>query len=140
MDTLKMMRDKGRLRGGKEPETEGGFPTAALGKCLICAYLFTALLLLFLSFLLYRFQVGESVVRIGVILIYVAATFLAGFLMGRCKGQKRALWGLVAGASYFAILALLSLGLDKGAAEGANEVVTTMLLCGGGGMLGGMLS
>ena len=42
-------------------------------KSLLAAYIVTGLLLLLLALLLYKLQLSESVVNIGIIAIYVAA-------------------------------------------------------------------
>ena len=57
---------------------------------IVMAYVLTGLLLLVLAFLLWRFQISEKMVGAGIILIYVTATFAAGFLAGKkAKSRKR---------------------------------------------------
>lgn len=109
-------------------------------KCLLCAYLVTGGALLLLALLLYRLQLTEQVVNIGIIIIYVIAAFLTGFLLGKCVQDKRFLWGLLAGSLYFGILALLTLLANHGFKDLGNHFFTTLMICAGSGMLGGMLS
>lgn len=107
---------------------------------LVLSYVLTACLLLLLAFILYKFRISESIVNIAVIVIYISVTFAAGFIAGKYYKVKKFLWGLVLGSVYFLILVLVSLIGGVSDAVIGSEVVTTWILCAGGGMLGGMLS
>ncbi len=109
-------------------------------KCMLAAYLVTAGLLLLLALMLYRFGLSEKVVSVCIILIYIVVTFLAGFIAGKRAGEKKFLWGLAMGCTYFLILTAVSLAVNKGMGDDVGNLVTVFLLCGGSGMLGGMLS
>ena len=52
-------------------------------KSLLAAYVVTGIFLLILTLLLYKMGLSEQNVNIGVILIYVIATFSGGFVMGK---------------------------------------------------------
>ncbi len=117
-----------------------GIPAAFLLKSLLFSYILTGVLLAVLAFLLYQFGLGEKVVRTAIIVIYVAATFFGGFVTGKRMGNRKFLWGLVMGGAYFLILAAVSLCMGKGSIHVGNSFFTTLALCAGGGMLGGMLS
>lgn len=107
---------------------------------LVLSYILTACLLLLLAFILYKFRISESIVNIAVIVIYISVTFAAGFIAGKYYKVKKFLWGLVLGSVYFLILVLVSLIGGVSDAVIGSGVVTTWILCAGGGMLGGMLS
>lgn len=107
---------------------------------LVLSYVLTASLLLLLAFILYKFRISESIVNIAVIVIYISVTFAAGFIAGKYYKVKKFLWGLVLGSVYFLILVLVSLIGGVSDAVIGSGVVTTWILCAGGGMLGGMLS
>lgn len=109
-------------------------------KCMLAAYLLTAGLLLLLALMLYRFGLSEKVVSICIIIIYIAVTFLAGFIAGKRAGEKKFLWGLVMGCVYFLILMVVSLIVNRGIEEPISRLATVFILCSGSGMLGGMLS
>lgn len=109
-------------------------------KCLLFSYVLTAGLLLLLALLLYRFSLQEKIVNIGIIVIYIAVTFLAGLLAGKRAGSRKFLWGLCMGTLYFAVLALVSLAVNRSIADVATNFVTVFCLCTGSGMLGGMLA
>ena len=109
-------------------------------KSLLSAYVITGILLLLLALLLYKFQLSESKVNIGVIIIYVISSFLSGFLEGKMMKTRKFLWGAAAGLLSFAILSVISLAVNQSFADGSSHFVTTLILCIAGGTLGGMLS
>lgn len=123
-------------RTGKGPAA----PAAFLLNSLLFSYILTVLMLGVLAFLLYKLQLGEKAVNIAIIVIYVAATVFGGFLAGKRMGNRRFLWGLALGGAYFIILAAVSLIVGKGNIQMGSSFFTTLVLCAGGGMLGGMLS
>ncbi len=109
-------------------------------KSLLSAYIITGVLLLFLALLLFKFQLSEARVNIGIIIVYVISSFLGGFLEGKMMKARKFLWGAAAGLLYFAILALISLAVNQGFEGGSSHFVTTLILCTAGGTLGGMVS
>ena len=117
-----------------------GFPVFFLLKTLLFSYILTGILLAILAFLLYRLRLGEQAVTIAIIVIYVAATLFGGFVAGKRLKSRKFLWGLLVGAAYFVVLTLVSLAAGRGAIQLGNTFITTLVLCAGGGMLGGMLS
>ena len=109
-------------------------------KCLLISYLLTTGLLLLLALMLYRFGLSEKIVSICIIAIYIIVTFLAGFLAGKREGSRKFLWGLMMGSLYFVILTVLSLIVNHGLSGVSGNLLTVLMLCGGSGMLGGMIS
>lgn len=109
-------------------------------KALLCAYVVTGIMLLILTVLLYKLGLSEENVNAGIILIYVISTFSGGFVIGKFAKIRKFLWGLLAGVLYFILLLLISLGIYHSLQGEAVHLVTTFLLCAGGGMLGGMVS
>ena len=109
-------------------------------KCMLMAYILTAGLLLLLAFMLYRFGLSEKVVSICIIAIYIVVTFLAGMLAGKKAGKRRFLWGLAMGITYYMILVIVSMIVNKGVQAVAGNMATVFFLCAGSGMMGGMLS
>lgn len=109
-------------------------------KALLCAYVMTGILLLILTVLLYKAGLSEENINAGIILTYVISTFSGGFVIGKLAGVKKFLWGLLLGIMYFVLLLLISLGIYHSLQSDMMNLVTTLLLCAGGGMLGGMVS
>jgi len=98
-------------------------------KALLVSYVVTGLLLLLIAGLLYRFQLDEGKVQIGIILTYILSCFAGGFLTGKMMKSRQFLWGV-----------LLGLAVNRELQSSTAGFVTAFLLCMGGGMLGGMLS
>lgn len=107
---------------------------------LLLAYVITTVGLMILAYLLFKFPLGESAVSVGIIIIYILSTFLSSFICGKkCKNRKF-LWGLCIGSAYFIILLLLSLLMNESVVSLGTNVMTSLLICAGSGMLGGMLA
>lgn len=109
-------------------------------KILLAMYLLTGALLLILSAMLYKMQLSESVVSVGIVLIYVLSGFLGGFLSGKVMKTRRFFWGMIMGAAYFLILILGSILFQKGINMEITRFFTTLILCTASGMIGGMVS
>ncbi len=121
-------------------EQESGISVLSFLKCLMFSYILTTVLLLLLAFLLFKLHLGEGIVSIAIILIYCVSTFFAGFLAGKKAQNRKFLWGLLIGGAYFLVLVVISLAVNKTMGLQGNTFITTMILCAGGGMLGGMVS
>ena len=109
-------------------------------KSLLAAYCITGILLLLLTLAVYKFELGEQIVSAVIIGIYVAANLIGGILIGRYAKQRRFLWGLGLGITYFALLLLITLGVYRTVNGNTANIMTTFLLCAGSGMFGGMIS
>ncbi len=100
--------------------------------------LLTAAVLLFLAAVwLDRFSPQEDTVKKAVYVIHFLAAFACGFAMGKQKKEKKFLWGLLAGGTWFAMILLGSLIFQGGTLE-AGAVLPVLALCSGGSMAGGM--
>ena len=119
---------------------EGSIPWSGLVLDLLGAYILTGVILLVLALLLYRLQVTKSVINAGITLTYIISSFLAGNLAGRQMKQRRFLWGLIMGSAYFVVLLILSIVVNQSVVAVSESLLITLILCAGGGMLGGMLS
>ncbi len=109
-------------------------------KSLLVSYIITGVLLVVLAMLLYRLELNEKTVSASIVAIYVLSTLAGGFILGKLMKVKRYIWGLGLGVVYFALLLLITLGVYRGLnGDGAN-LLTTFILCAGGGMAGGMIS
>lgn len=117
---------------------------SVMGVALLIMYLISGLLLLLLAALLYRFELSEATVKVGIVVIYIITGFVGGFFIGKQMQDKKYLWGLLTGGIYFLLLFVLSLFLKNGMGEEttfeAVRIITTMVLCGVSSMAGGMVS
>ena len=109
-------------------------------KSLLCAYVVTGILLLLLALFAYKLNLEEKQVTIAVMAIYLVSTFVGGFTIGKWNRVRKFLWGMLVGAGYFILLLLVSLGIYHSLKNGGVNAMTTMFLCIGGGLLGGMLA
>ena len=119
----------------KENETRIG----SFIKSLLAAYVVSCIMLFLLSFLLYKFDLSEQTVQIGIILTYILSAFVGGFVMGKKAKTRRFLWGMAVGILYFAFLACISFGVYRSVFRG-TEWILTFVFCTAGGMAGGMMS
>lgn len=109
-------------------------------KSLLAAYIVTGILLFILTFLLYKFELDEQKVTAGIVVIYVVSTFVGGLILGKLTKVRKFAWGLTLGVLYFGLLLLISLGVYRNLDGNGTNIVTTFLMCAGGGMFGGMVS
>lgn len=113
--------------------------TSAL-KALIIAYIVTGVLLLGLAFAMYKLGLSERTVDFGITFIYILASAIGGLSMGKSMKQRKFLWGGLIGLCYVAIIFAASFATAKGGHMIVQEGLSTLLLCAGGGILGGMIS
>lgn len=109
-------------------------------KVLFITYLFSAVMLLVLSFFLYKFGLSSDKLKVGIIAIYGLSGFLCGFISGKISENRKYVWGIISGLCYFAVLFIISIGLNGGLNLDYGNVLLQLGLCTGCGMLGGMLA
>ena len=109
-------------------------------KSILASYIVTAVVLLILAFLAYKFELGERIVSAGIVAIYVLSTLIGGLIIGKITQTRRFIWGISLGIIYFLLLLLITLGVYREISTGISNVLTTLILCAGGGMIGGMIS
>jgi putative membrane protein (TIGR04086 family) len=112
----------------------------ALLKCLIAAYIISAVLLLAVAFVLYKASISENFVTICIIFIYIISSLFAGFTFAKRAICRRFLWGMLAGAAYFVVICVVSAFLEPEFSMLSVSGVTTLFICVGSGMVGGMVS
>jgi putative membrane protein (TIGR04086 family) len=109
-------------------------------KCLLCSYIITGLALLLLALFVYKFDLDDSKVVIGITIIYIVACFVGGFILGKLKKANKFIWGAVCGAAYFVILTLVSLAVNHTVGNDGIGFFTILVMCVSGGTIGGMVS
>ena len=109
-------------------------------KSLLASYIVTGILLLVLTFFMYKFELNEKIVSAAIVGIYVVSTVIGGVIIGKLTKSKRYLWGMVLGILYFVLLLLITLGVYRTLNGDSVSIVTSLILCAGGGMTGGMIS
>lgn len=112
----------------------------ALLRSLVVSYLLSGILLLALSFILYKLKLKEAQINTAVYAVYVIACFFGGLLAGKAVGSRRFLWGLISGILYFLVLLAASLIMQRGTSPELPRMLTTLACCAVGGTAGGMIS
>lgn len=112
----------------------------SLGKIVLTMYGITAVLLLLLAFLMQKLQLKAGAVSAGIMITYVIACFLGGFLNGKIKKQKKFLWGLFIGFLYILVMLVVSVIAKEQPEMPLADFLPNLLICLGSGMLGGMVS
>ena len=84
-----------------KPRDAKSNPTTAILAAVFVMFLISGLLLLLLALLLYKMEPGESVIKIGIVAVYVISGLCGGFLMGKRMREQKFLWGLAAGSHLF---------------------------------------
>ena len=103
-------------------------------KSLLASYIVTGILLLVLTFFMYKFELNEKIVSAAIVGIYVVSTLIGGMIIGKLTKSKRYLWGMVLGILYFVLLLLITLGVYRTLNGDSVSIVTSLILCAGGGM------
>lgn len=109
-------------------------------RSLIFSFFLALLLLIGLTFLLYKFRLGESQITAGICGIYILTCLFGGFLSGKSIKTYRFFWGLLTGILYFICLLLTSALQDSGITSNLSHLLFIGGICAGSGMVGGMIS
>lgn len=112
----------------------------AVIKGVLGAYILTGIILLVLTFLMYRFNPTGEILRVGIVFTYIFSTFIGGLLTGKKIKERRFLWGIAVGILYFLVIFLVSLVLGRDVFGEAGKTAMVFIMCTLGGMLGGMVS
>ena len=97
----------------------------AILKSLLFAYALTGVALLLLALVLFAFDLGETAVDAGIIIIYVLACFMGGFMAGKIVRKDKYLWGVITGLAYYVLLLTVSVMAKGGWDMSVAHAVTT---------------
>ena len=109
-------------------------------KSALASYIVTGLLLLLLTFSVYRFEIEEYIVNMGIVATYLTSTFTVGFIVGKLTQKRKFLWGILVGVLYIGLLYGISYGLYGKMDVQETENLMPIFMCIAGGMVGGMMS
>lgn len=133
-------KNRDRTNSGEAAAKGRANPAMKLLSTLLIMYVVTGAALLVLALLLYKLQLSEKAVSVGIMAVYVAAGLLGGFIAGKRLRTRRFLWGLILGAVYFAVLLAGSFFLNRGLETDLLHMAAALVMCMASGMIGGMLS
>jgi putative membrane protein, TIGR04086 family len=130
------------IEGGRDMEHAEGNKKIVLKvlSTLLIMYILTGVALFVLAFLLYKMELTENIVTIGITAIYVVSGLLGGIIIGKRMKTRRFLWGIIMGAAYFLVLLIGSALLNRGLTSDMLHIGLTLVMCMGAGMIGGMVS
>ena len=100
---------------------------------LLIMYILTGVALFVLAFLLYKMELTENIVTIGITAIYVVSGLLGGIIIGKRMKTRRFLWGIIMGAAYFLVLLIGSALLNRGLTSDMLHIGLTLVMCMGPG-------
>lgn len=109
-------------------------------KAMILGYFLSAAALGVLAFLMYQFEVKETHLRLGILIIYVDSCLVGGMYIGRKMKKRQYLWGLMVGLFYFSVHMAGVIALEGVTPERIVPITALALLCMGSGMMGGAIS
>lgn len=115
-------------------------PPKALLRSLIFSYVLSGILILALSFALYKLKMKEAQINVAVYVVYILACMAGGLMAGKVMRLKRFFWGLLSGLLYFVVLLAVSWILKQGLPLDTSRMLTVMGCCALGGTIGGMIS
>ena len=98
-------------------------------RALIVTYILSGILLVVLSFALFKFRLPENQVNVAVCAVYVISCFFGGILAGKTMRTRRFFWGLVLGTLYFLFLYLMSLAQKDGVTEDTKRLLSVLAMC-----------
>ena len=107
---------------------------------LLVMYILTGAALFLLVFLLYKMELTENIVTIGIMVIYVVSGLVGGIIIGKRMNTRRFLGGILIGGAYFVVLLIGSLLMNQGISGDGLHAGMTLIMCMGAGMIGGMVS
>ncbi len=111
----------------------------AVLKALVLSYVISAAALIVLAGMLYQLDMGNTQIRVGVIITYIVSVVAGGFYVGRKVKKREFLWGLILGLLYYSIHIAAVIAAEGVLPDRIVPATALALLCMGGGMLGGML-
>lgn len=110
-----------------------------MAKSVFVSYVITAVVLLVLSFIMYKFKISVAGANGGILFTYVISCLVGGFIFSGGIGEKRYLGGGLMGGMYFVVAYCVSAVWNRSLAEQMPGMLTAFLVCVFSGMLGGMI-
>lgn len=111
-----------------------------VSKAILLSYIASAIALVVLAFIMYKSGLTKSQVEIGVKVIYILSSFLAGLTIALKEKRRRLFWGMAMGAAYMAIIIIISLILNKGVIEHVTGMLINVAICVVSGGVGALLT
>lgn len=108
-------------------------------KVAVAAIVVSVVLLFVCAFIAYKLHLGTPQIVLCVAVIYGVGAFVTGFGMGKLKKEKRLLWGVLSGFTYFLIVFVISIGVHSGIGSSVGNIIRNFIICTAAGTIGGIL-
>lgn len=125
-------------RISKKPDIDTQKIIINILKAILIGYILTILCVLLLSVIAYKFDLNNSQINIGRIIIIILSTIVMGLLVGKSIRKTKWMYGIIAGVIYFIIFVIASVIINKNSGI-SSDIVSLFFMCVGGSTLGGML-
>ena len=114
--------------------------TIRVCKALILSYLVMLVTMLLTAVVLWKFDLGQGMLKAAVIVLYVLSAAAGGIYIGKMQKEKKFLWGLLTGCLFFLVLFILTMLSGESGGKIGMNFVSAFLICTLSGTLGGMLA
>jgi len=101
-------------------------------KTMVISYLITGIMLIILSFGLYKMGLSEFQVSAGIIVTY--ALFAGGYIIAKKEKTRRLMWGIGFGILYFVVLFAISLLIGNDIDN--SSAIRSVIICVCAGAIG----
>ncbi len=113
--------------------------TVQMLKSIMISYVLTALLLLALSWILWKMKISIATAGMGILVVYILSCLIGGFVYSGAQEEKKYLGGGLHGFVYFVIVYGISAWWNHSLVVSMPGMLTSLLICVFAGMLGGMI-
>ena len=109
-------------------------------KATIAVALVTVIMLLILAFMHFKLNLSDGFIMVGVYIIYVVSCLVGGLIIGKVRGEKKYLWGMIVGLTFFISLSIISLIVTGEPYGSGTKALWALVACVLGGAVGGMFA
>lgn len=107
---------------------------------LVVGFAITCVGVIMLALCLLLLSLSEEMIDGGILILYILSCFMAGFVIGKRRKNRRFLWGIFIGIMYYSLLFAATFFVVSSTDANIYDVATSLLVCCGSAAFGGMLS
>ena len=112
------------------------FQPKALLTSLLISYLISGILLLLLSFAVWKMQISEQMTGTLILGVYALSCLVGGFASARLIRSRRFFWGLLTGLLYVLVLVAVSWLFGQEESRYSSRLISIVICCAVSGMIG----
>ena len=114
------------------------FQPKALLTSLLISYLISGILLLLLSFAVWKMQISEQMTGTLILGVYALSCLVGGFASARLIRSRRFFWGLLTGLLNVLVLVAVSWLFGQEESRYSSRLISIVICCAVSGMIGGI--